>query len=117
VCPFLPSQANGKLQSAVSDVPINETRRSTFAIRTGNESDPEAGRGHQKQPLQQCVASKRQFNVTPASHEELGTKLVLQSFNALAKRRLRNVQQRCCSPKMKSLCDGSKIAEPDQIHV
>jgi len=49
VCPFLPSQANGKLQSAVSEFPINETRRSTFAIRIGNESDPEAGRGHKKQ--------------------------------------------------------------------
>jgi hypothetical protein len=68
-------------------------------------------------PLQEHLAGGRQFHVSPASHEELGAELVLQSLDALAQRRLRNVQQRRSPPKMQGLCDRSKIPEPDQIHV
>ncbi len=52
-------------------------------------------------PLQEHLAGRRQFHVSPASHEKLGAELVLQSLDALAQRRLRNIQQRRSPPKMR----------------
>ena len=66
--------------------------------------------------LQERVPSGCEFDVAPASREELCTQLAFESFDALAQRRLRNVQQRRGTPKMKGLCDGPKIPELDEIH-
>jgi hypothetical protein len=63
------------------------------------------------------MASGRKFNLPSGSHEELGPQLVLQGFDALAQRRLGNVQQRRSSPKVKGLCNRLEIPELDQIHV
>jgi hypothetical protein len=67
--------------------------------------------------LEERLAGRRELDMTPGSHQERGTQLVLQIFNALAQRRLRNTQQRRCPSEMQGLRNRSKIPELDQIHV